>query len=342
MKRSLTRRGFLAGSAAAGIAFVGAGKAAAGANDPQFKTTLHKAMIRGLPKEKTPGKLDNFERMLQGLKDAGFEGIECGSADVAPDHAAKARAVAEKLGMRIHSVLRGWMAFNSNKPSAVEGSIKSVERALRAAKGYGADAVLVVPCRVGGRMPKPWEFDYEIDPKTCHVSRVAKGDNAPYQQYIEAQNRSTDMAREALKKCIPAAEKTGVVIAIENVWNNLWVKPGLFAAFIRSCDSPWVQAYFDIGNHVRYALPELWIRELGKLIVKCHVKDFKLNANGQGGKWARIGEGSVDWPLVRRELDKVGYNGWLSNESGGFSLQEFGRRFDLIIAGKPLGPPPKA
>ena len=110
------------------------------------------------------------------------------------------------------------------------------------------------------------------------MKQVVAGDNAKYQTYIEAHNHATDASRKAVEKLIPAAEKTGVVIALENVWNNLWVKPAIFANFVASFDSPWVQAYFDIGNHVKYAPPEEWIRALGKLIVKCHVKDFKLNA----------------------------------------------------------------
>jgi L-ribulose-5-phosphate 3-epimerase len=131
------------------------------------------------------------------------------------------------------------------------------------------------------------------------------------------------------------AEKTGVIIALENVWNNLWVKPALFANFIASFDNPWVRCYYDVGNHVKYDMPEEWIRALGKSIVKIHIKDFKLNAIGQGGTWAAIRDGSVDWPLVRLELDKVGYNGWMTIEGAhGLSLEEQSQRLDLIIAGK--------
>jgi len=184
-------------------------------------------------------------------------------------------------------------------------------------------------------MPEAWEFDIEFDPKNGHVTRVVKGDNSKYAQYIEAQNHATDASRKAVEKLIPVAEKTGVVIALENVWNNLWVKPALFANFITSFDNPWVQCYYDIGNHVKYAMPEEWIRALGKSIVKIHIKDFKLKTNGHGGTWAAIRDGSVDWPLVRMELEKVGYNGWMTIEGAhGLSLKEQSQRLDLIIAGK--------
>ena len=332
MNESLNRRAFLSASAAAALAAgkLSAAEPVAVAAEPAparkpFKTKLHKSLIRGMIPE----------NQLQQLKAAGFEGIECGSANAKPAAAEKFRALAEKCGIRIHSVLRGWVNFNNPNKDKVARDIAAVETALRAAKGFGADAILLVPCRTGGMpMPKPWEFDIEFD-KKCHVTRVAKGDNEKYKKYIDAQNLATDTTREAMKKLIPVAEQAGVVIALENVWNNLWVKPKLFAAFIRSLNSKWAQTYFDIGNHVRYALPEQWIAALGETIVKCHIKDFKLNDNGQGGNWANIRDGSVNWPVVRKALDDVGYNGWMTIEgSGRLSLEELNKRLSLIIAGK--------
>jgi len=82
-------------------------------------------------------------------------------------------------------------------------------------------------------------------------------------------------------------------------------------------------------------MPEEWIRELGELIVECHVKDFRLKPDGRGGSFCDIRDGSIDWPLVRRELDKIGYSGWMTIEgSGGLSMEERNKRLDLIIAGK--------
>jgi len=319
----MTRRDFMAAMAASSAAMM-AGAPAVGAAETEFKTTLCKALIGGLPDEKK----------ITLLKEAGFGGLECNAWKADPVKAEAARKVADRIGFKIHSVLRGWTQFNDAK--AAPGHIETVETALRTSAILGADALLLVPCRVGGiPMPAPHEFEIEFDEKTGHVTRVAAGDNARYDAYIKAQNQATDMSRAALEKLIPVAEREGVVIAVENVWNNLWVKPGIFAHFVRSFGSKWVQAYFDIGNHVKYAPPEEWIRALGKLIAKCHVKDFKLNPDGKGGKFVNIRDGSVNWPAVRRELDRVGYNGWMTIEgSGKLSMQEKGERLDLIIAGK--------
>ncbi len=120
---------------------------------------------------------------------------------------------------------------------------------------------------------------------------------------------------------------------VENVWNNLFVDPHHIAYFVDSFHSPYVRAYFDIGNHVKYSPPEDWIRILGRRIVKCHVKDFKLKPDGHGGKFTNIRQGSVDWPKVMAALRRIGYNGWMTIEgSVSLSLEERSKRLDLILA----------
>jgi hexulose-6-phosphate isomerase len=321
MNRALRRREFLAASAATGLGLL----LAEHAHAAPFKTTLRKSLI-GTPRQS----------ILEQWKAAGFQGIESNVGNASPEEAAEARKVADALGMPIHCLLRGWMNFNSTDPAKVDADVAAVDKAIRAAAAYGAGAILLVPCRVGGMpMPEPWDFDIEFDAKTGHVKRVVKGDNAPYAKYIEAQNQATDTTQAAVRRLIPVAEKNKVVIGLENVWNNLWVQPAITKNLIESFQSPWVQFYFDIGNHVKFAPPEEWIRTLGKLIVRCHVKDFKIDRKAKnGGKFVHPRDGDVNWPEVRKALDEVGYNGWLTIEDGGLPLEEFNRRLDLIIAGK--------
>jgi L-ribulose-5-phosphate 3-epimerase len=320
MAERLTRRAMLAASAVAGFGFADRGWAA----EPRFKTKLRKALI--------VNEID--EKILLEYKEAGFEGVEVRKWDLSPADAGKARAVADRCGMRIHSVMRASVGFND--PEKRDADIESVRAVLSVAKAYGSGAILLVPSRLKGpAMPQPWGFDIEFDENTGHVTRVVEGDNGPYAEYIEAQNLATDMSREALKQLAPAAEKTGVVIGVENVWNNLWIDPKLAAHSVRSVDSPFVQFYFDVANHMKFGPPEPWIRALGDLIVRVHIKDYLLEPGGHAGKFVDIREGSIDWPSVRKELDKIGYNGWVTIEgSGKLSLAERNERLDLIVAGK--------
>jgi hexulose-6-phosphate isomerase len=336
----MSRREFIASSAmvgAASPALARAGRAQTTTSaPPAFRTTLHRALIQQKPDEAA----------LRAIKAAGFEGFESGVLPSA--EAERVRTLADQLGLRIHSVLRGWAAFNSPKPEEVAQSFALTEDALRSAAIQGAEAVLAVPCRIAARtpggfgqkdgilMPRPWEFQVEFDEKTGHVTRVVAGDNAPYADYIAAQNHAVDTSTVMVQRLIPLAEKTGVILALENVWNHLWVTPAHFRHFVASFRSPWVQAYFDIGNHVKYGPPEAWILALGGLLKKVHVKDFRLNPadpDGQGS-FVNIRDGSVRWPIIRAALDQIGYNGWLTIEGGtDITHEEHARRLDLIIRG---------
>ena len=304
--KRLSRREFVASSAAAGLGLLAGGRAGAA----PFKTTLRKALVVGNVSEKT----------LRALKAAGFEGVETRPGKTTPEQAAATRKVAEDIGIRIHSLMGG------GSPNG-----------LRVAQAYGATAVLHVPGGVRKvPMPEPWEFEVEFDDRTGHLTRVAQGGNAKYQAYIEAHNRSMDGARASVEKLIPIAEETKVVVALENVWNNFCVRPELLKWLVESFKSPWIRAYFDIGNHVKYMVPsEQWVRTLGGLIARCHVKDFKLAADGHGGRFCAIRDGSVDWPAVRTALDEAGYRGWMTVEGArGLSHEELCKRLDLIFAGK--------
>jgi hexulose-6-phosphate isomerase len=316
----MNRRQFLSTSAAMGLSLAAGGNLFAQA----MKTKLYKSMIvRNITEDE-----------LKRLKDAGFDGVET-SAIVAPDEAAKGHAIAEKVGMKIHSVLRGWAEFNSTDPAKVASTLKLTEDALRAAQAYGADAVLLVPCRIGGMpIPDAWDFNIQFDEKTGHITKVVDGDNTRFKAYIDAHNHSTDTSTQAVKKLIPLAEQTKVVIALENVWNNLWVKPAIFKHFVASFNHPMVKAYFDVGNHVKYAPPQDFINALGSLIAKIHIKDFKLKPDGHGGDFVHPRDGSVDWPVVRKALDDANYTGFCTIEDGGLTLDDFSKRLDLIIAGK--------
>jgi hexulose-6-phosphate isomerase len=271
-------------------------------------------------------------------KAAGFDGMEVTNWNVSVGDARKSRQLVEKHNLRIHSVMRGWANFNNSEKYGED--IESVKTALRAASAYGADTILLVPCRIGGmKMPEPWDFDIDFDPKTLKVKSVAEGDNTPYTDYIAAQNLATEASIRAVESLIPVAAQEGVRIALENVWNNLWCTPKFFAAFCKYFDHPWVGCYFDLGNHVKYARCEEWLKELSYRIVKLHIKGFKVNEvkgklGGGPGDWVKIDQASIDWKSVRKTLTDIRYNGWVSIEEDGYTDEEYSKILDKIIAGE--------
>jgi hypothetical protein len=134
MNTSINRREFLSASLAAGLTVGWGAGSAARAQAPAAtgsNAKLYKALIMDKPTEEG----------LKKLKDAGFDGVEAGVLPVA--EAEECRRSADKVGMKIHAVLRGWAEFNSTDREKYDRSMAQTEAALRAAQAFGADAVLL-------------------------------------------------------------------------------------------------------------------------------------------------------------------------------------------------------
>jgi L-ribulose-5-phosphate 3-epimerase len=258
-------------------------------------------LISMLPKELS--YLDRFKLAV----DAGFAGIEMQTVSDAKE-AEEIREAAAKSGLRIHSVMNSdhWrFPISSADPEVVSKSVAGMETSLRNAKLWGAEAVLLVPA--------------VVDASTS---------------YQDAWTRSQKVIRERL---LPLAGELKVVVAVEEVWNRFLLSPLEFARYVDELASPWLKAYFDVGNVVFYGFPQDWIRTLGKRIVRVHLKDFQLDRPNGRFSWKNLGEGDVDWPAVRTAFDEIGYDGWMTTEiSGGDAayLRDVVARFDRFLAGQ--------
>jgi L-ribulose-5-phosphate 3-epimerase len=258
-------------------------------------------LISMLPKELR--YLDRFKLAV----DAGFAGIEMQTVSDAKE-AEEIREAAEKAGLRIHSVMNSdhWrFPISSADPEVVSKSVAGMETSLRNAKLWGAEAVLLVPA--------------VVDASTS---------------YQDAWTRSQKVIRERI---LPLAGELKVVVAVEEVWNKFLLSPLEFARYVDELASPWLKAYFDVGNVVFYGYPQDWIRTLGKRIVRVHLKDFQLDRPNGRFFWKNLGEGDVDWPAVRTAFDEIGYDGWMTTEiSGGDAgyLRDVVARFDRFLAGQ--------
>jgi L-ribulose-5-phosphate 3-epimerase len=300
------RRAFLKLIAAAVAAAGPAGRAAGQEPRPATASGIRKSiLIDMLPRDQP------YAARFAMAREAGFDAIEMQTI-ARPEEAAEIRDAARTAGMRIHSVMNAdhWrLPLSSSDPDVVTRSVQGMETSLRNAALWGADAVLLVPAVVNAAT-----------------------------SYQDAYQRSQRVIRERL---LPMARDLKVVIAIEEVWNKFLLSPLEFARYVDEFQSPWVKAYFDVGNIVLYAFPQDWIRTLGARIVKIHLKDFTFDGRNGRFAWKNIGEGDIDWLEVRRALRDINYAGYVTTEvSGGDAahLKEVGARVDRFLAGqKPVG-----
>ena len=249
-----------------------------------------------------PEKLSVADRYKM-ARDVGFEVVQ---APTEPDEgkADQIKKAAEAANVRIDSVMNmdHWKyPLSSSDPAVVEKSLAGMRTSLRNAKLWGCDAVLLVPAVVN-----------------------------PQTSYRDAWTRS----QKEIRTLIPLAEELKVVIAIEEVWNRFLLSPLEMAKYISEFQSPWIKAWFDVGNVLLYGYPQDWIHTLGNSIVKVHVKDFKRMENGYA--WVNLGDGDVDWAAVRQAFVDIGYSGSAVAELEGGDevyLRDVVKRFDRLVNG---------
>jgi hexulose-6-phosphate isomerase len=279
----------------------------AAAAAPAVRASSARLPIRkGVWLDMLPKELPYPDR-LRLAREVGFEELECPTMR----DQAEAEAVlsaAKSAGLRIHSVMNSdhWKyPLSSADPAVVARSMECMEISLRNARFWGADTVLLVPAVVNEAT-----------------------------RYVEAWERSI----KQIRKLLPLAQELKVVIAIENVWNKFLLSPLEFARYVDEFKSPWVRAYFDVGNILLYGYPQDWIRTLGKRIVKLHLKDFRFQVDKATGRryaeFVPLREGDLDWKQVYQALVEIGYQGTATVEvrgGGRAELEEISRRVDLIL-----------
>ena len=107
---------------------------------------------------------------------------------------------------------------------------------------------------------------------------------------------------ERLRQLASKAEKNGIILGIES-----YLSAEEHLEIINAVGSPNVQVYYDprnaadAGNNVYHEIELLGKK---KLICEIHLKD---NDN-------LLGQGSLDWPRIRRALDAVQFKGWAQIE----------------------------
>ena len=241
----------------------------------------------------------DLRRCMRLAREAGFEGIELAYALEGPigpqSHAAEMGTIvrlAREMSVEISSLTTGVLwHFNlvSDEEEEREIAKRHVRKGLELAGVLGTDTMLVVPGFTG---------PFQAGPPVI-------------QDYEAAYNR----ALESLDELGAFAQRQGVTVGVENVWNKFLGSPIEMRDFIDRVGHPCVQCYFDVGNVLRTGYPEHWIRVLGKRIKRVHFKDFETDVGTLEG-FTELLNGDVDYPAVMAALRDVGYDGWCTAEIG--------------------------
>jgi hexulose-6-phosphate isomerase len=291
----LKRREVLASAAAAAVGVM-TGHAADAETPPDAPCDMpppgaERGLLFSCKYTMTKGK--GLDERLAAAKEAGMDGVDFDdAASVTPG---QLRRAAARTGVFIHNAINHahWSKTLTSPDEAVRAQgLANLMHCIRVSHAAGGSGVLVV------------------------VGKAADGPEGPAR------------ARDEIRKAIPLAASLGQRILFENVWNGLFyeddgprtqsVEP--FADYIDSFESPWVGAFFDLGNHARYGDVAAWVRGLGPRIVKLDIKGYsnaKADADGKWKGFVDIADGDIDWAAVRGALADIGFTGWVSAEVGG-------------------------
>ena len=301
VQRVVSRRGFVAGSAAA-AGFAAMSSLARPASGEETKTMptvmpagnrniLLSCKLGMISQEKDGNPLTLTERLaLAG--EAGFDGVDFDEAGKFTEQQAKDAVQAS--GVFVHNAINHahWKQrlTSANDSERAKGK-ENIEHCIRLSHAAGGNGVLIVIGHANdGSKEETWE-----------------------------------RASKEIRSLIPLAASLGQPILFENVWNRMMYdhsgKPEQsadeFVEFVDSFNSPWVGMYYDIGNHWKYGQPGDWIRTFGHRCVKLDVKGFSRADD----KFTDIGEGDLPWDEVRKGLADIGFTGWATAEVGGGGVE---------------------
>jgi L-ribulose-5-phosphate 3-epimerase len=297
MSTQFDRRDFVcAGLAGAALLAAGLDLRAAERKKPKLKKAVKYGMI---------GLKGSIKEKFELVKKLGFLGVEIDTPEGLPNRV-ELMIAQEETGIKVHGAIDSvhWRDTLSHPDAAVRAKgLAALKAALHDAAFIGASTVLLVPGVV----------NQEVTYDQCWERSQAE-----------------------VKKALPLAEKLGVKIAIECVWNNFITKPEQMVEYVDSFKSPWVGSYFDCSNMVKYGVPSAdWIRKLGKRVLKFDFKGFSLAKFKEGkNPWVAIGEGDENWPDIIKALGEVGYDGWATAEvgSGGEAhLKDVAERMNKVL-----------
>ena len=279
MHRSFPRRNFLKSTLAASAAVAW----------PMPRTVAAEGKMPKLRMAVKYGMIQHdgsIEDKFNLIKKLGLAGVEVDSPSGL--NRAEAKAAAEKTGIVIHGVIDSvhWRdTLSSAEADTRAKGLAALKGAITDAAFFGCDTVLLVP----GVVKDGVTFEQ------CYARSQAE-----------------------IKQALPLAEKHNVKICIETVWNNFITTPEQLISFVDDLKSPWVGAYFDCSNMLKYGVSSAeWIRKLGKRLVK-----FDFKGYSHKNSWCKIGEGDEDWPEVLKALGEIGYDGWATSEVSGGGEKE--------------------
>lgn len=188
----------------------------------------------------------------------------------------KLRHLMDSLDVQVVSVNPTSLDINpiSTNPPIREEGIRQISELIELTGDLGGSMYELVCGKVHGLVPLPREQAWEL-------------------------------AKKAILTLVKDAEKYHVILAVENVPPNGFMRTASeLKQLVKEIDSEWVKIVYDVSNANVIENPALGILEVGDYLVNVHLSDNK-------GVFAHlpIGLGNIDFQAVAYSLERVNYQG---------------------------------
>jgi sugar phosphate isomerase/epimerase len=223
----------------------------------------------------------------------GFDGVEIlhrQMTDESPGYVNGLKQLAFRRGLAL-PMLSIHQDFISPKAEEREEAVAHTKRCIALAERLGIPSIRLN----SGRWNTIRSFD--------DLMKV-KGDEPPIDGYTDED--AFRWCIEGIQACLPAAERAGVLLALENHW-GLTTRTEHLLRIYKAVASPWLGINLDTGNFPGDPYPE--IEKLAP-----HASIVQAKTYYGGGEWYTL---DLDYQRIAGILRKANFQGWVSLEMEG-------------------------
>jgi L-ribulose-5-phosphate 3-epimerase len=234
-----------------------------------------------------------IEKVIEHAARLGFDGVEIlhrQMTDESPAYVNGLKQLAFRHGLGL-PMLSIHQDFVSPDPKERQKNIDHTVGCIELAARFGIPAIRLN----SGRWGTIKSFD--------DLMKV-KGDEPPIEGYTE--DDAIRWCVESIQACLPAAEREGVLLALENHW-GLTTSTDTLLRIHKAVNSPWLGINLDTGNFPGDPYPE--IEKLAP-----HADIVQAKTYYGGGEWYTL---DLDYQRIAKTLRAAGFTGWVSLEMEG-------------------------
>ncbi|MGH9330629.1 MAG: sugar phosphate isomerase/epimerase family protein [Vicinamibacterales bacterium] len=233
------------------------------------------------------------EHVIEDAARLGFDGVEIlhrQMTDESPAYVNRLKQAAFRLGLDL-PMLSIHQDFISPKPEERDEAVAHTIKCIDLASRLGIPSIRLN----SGRWNTIASFD--------DLMKV-KGDEPPIEGYTDED--AFRWCADGIRACLPAAERAGVLLALENHW-GLTTKTENLLRIHKAVSSPWLGINLDTGN-----FPVDPYAEIEKLAPFASIVQAKTYYGG--GEWYTL---DLDYKRIAATLRKANFTGWVSLEMEG-------------------------